>query len=252
MKRKTYQQDLLGLQIELCKLQRHITAKDQRLCILFEGRDTAGKGGTIKRLTMHLPPREVRSIALPKPNERERDSWYFQRYVPHLPAKGEIVLFDRSWYNRAGVEPVMGFCTDDQHQQFLAAVPDFEKMLAKDGIQLIKFWLDIGRQEQAKRLEARRVDPLKTWKLSPMDAEAQQRWDAYSTARNSMLNRTCHQHGPWTIIEATKKRHARLAVIRHVLNQVNYQDRNEDLIQPQGEASQNFTKNMLDDGILHP
>jgi polyphosphate kinase 2 len=251
VKRKAYEKELKLLQIELCKLQRHVAAHDQRLCVIFEGRDTAGKGGSIKRLTMYLPPREVRAIALPKPNERERDSWYFQRYIPHLPAKGEIVLLDRSWYNRAGVEPVMGFCTPAQHKKFLKAVPGVEEMLAKDGIQLIKFWLDINRKEQANRLEARRQDPLKTWKLSPMDAEAQKRWDAYSKARNSMLKATDHKYGGWTVVEASDKRVARLAIIRRVLAQIDYADKDEALVQQRGLTARAFTPAMLRDGSLH-
>ncbi|MBL4595401.1 MAG: polyphosphate kinase 2 [Robiginitomaculum sp.] len=247
MKRKVYEQELYDLHIELCKLQRHVVQSDHRLCVLFEGRDTAGKGGTIKRITANLPPRAVRAIALPKPNERERDSWYFQRYIPHLPVKGEIVLFDRSWYNRAGVEPVMGFCTAEQHQRFLAAAPHVEDMLAQDGIQLIKFWLDIDREEQAKRLESRRVNPLKTWKLSPMDAEAQVRWDAYSAARNTMLSHTSN----WLIVEATNKRKARLAVIRQILAMVPYEGRAEKYAKPDGQIVQTFTKDMLTNGWLH-
>ncbi|PHR62976.1 MAG: polyphosphate kinase 2 [Robiginitomaculum sp.] len=252
MKRKTYENELRSLQIELCKLQRHVVETDARLCVIFEGRDTAGKGGSIKRVTANLPPREVRAIALPKPNERERDSWYFQRYIPHLPAKGEIVLLDRSWYNRAGVEPVMGFCSEEQHQTFLAAVPHMEEILAKDGIKLIKFWLDIDRTEQAERLEARQVDPLKTWKLSPMDAEAQKRWDAYSAARNSMLEQTDHPHGRWTVIEATDKRKARLAIIRQILQSFAYEACDADLIKPRGKTARSFTPDMLQDGGLHP
>ncbi len=251
MKRKKYEQELYGLQIELCKLQRHIAKNDLRLCVIFEGRDTAGKGGSIKRLTQYLPPREVRAVALPKPNERERDSWYFQRYVPHLPAKGEIILFDRSWYNRAGVEPVMGFCSDEQHRQFLLAVPHMEEMLANDGITLVKFWLDINKREQADRLNARKNDPLKTWKLSPMEAEAQKRWDAYSEARNTMLAQTDHKHGHWTVIEATDKRRARLTIIRHVLAQFDYGDRDGKLTRPDSETARTFRPEMLGDGSLH-
>ncbi len=252
MKQKQYEHDLRMLQIELCKMQRHIAEQNQRLCIVFEGRDTAGKGGSIKRIIMHLPPREVRTVALPKPTERERDSWYFQRYIPHLPAKGEIVLFDRSWYNRAGVEPVMGFCNEEQHQNFLNAAPKMEEMLAKDGIHLIKFWLDISRTEQGERLNDRAKDPLKTWKLSPMDAEAQKRWDAYSAARNSMLQRSDHAKGRWSIVNGMKKRTARLAIMRHILQQVEYADCNHDGITPADDTVQYFDPKMIKDGRLHP
>lgn len=252
MKKKKYEKELRDLQIELCKLQRHVADEGLRILVIFEGRDTAGKGGTIKRVAQHLPPREVRSVALPKPNERERESWYFQRYIPHLPAEGEIILFDRSWYNRAGVEPVMGFCTDNEHQAFLNAVPGVEQTLAKDGIHLIKFWLDIDKAEQAERLFARKVDPLKTWKLSPMDAEAQKRWDAYTKARNEMLTRTHHDDGEWVVVEATSKKRARLAVIRHVLSRFDYKGRVDDLATPDPDIARVFHADMIANGTLYP
>lgn len=220
IRRKPYERELRALQIALGALQRRCVQESWRVCVVFEGRDAAGKDGTIKRITENLPPREVRSIALPKPTDRERKAWYFQRYVPHLPVQGEIVLFNRSWYNRAGVEPVMGFCTPEQNEAFLRAAPQFEEMLAEDGIKLIKYWLDITKAEQKKRLDARKTDPLKTWKLSPLDAYAQSRWDAYSAARNAMLRRTDHEDGRWNVVNAGDKRAARLGVMRDLLHRL--------------------------------
>jgi len=249
MDHKAYKRDLRILQIALGALQRRVIKKDWRICVIFEGRDTAGKDGAIKRITENLPPREVRAVALPKPTDRERKAWYFQRYVPHLPIEGEIVLFNRSWYNRAGVEPVMGFCTPEQTEQFLRAAPQFEDMLAEDGITVIKYWLDITREEQKQRLEARKHDPLKQWKLSPLDAYAQSRWDAYSAARNAMLRRTDHDGGRWNVVRAGDKRAARLAIMRDLLTRLapDLADR-----PPLPAMVRPFALKMIEDGTLAP
>lgn len=216
-KKDDYERDLEKLQIELVETQAWAIEKGLKILIVFEGRDTAGKDGAIKRITEFMSPRQTRVVALPKPTERETTQWYFQRYVPHLPAAGETVIFNRSWYNRAGVEPVMGFCTPQQHEQFLHDAPRFEKSLVESGTILIKFWLDISRREQAKRLEERREDPLKRFKVSNLDAEAQARWDAYSAARDTMLEKTRTDAAPWTVVATDDKKSARLNVIRHIL-----------------------------------
>ena len=215
-----YDDVLARLQIALVKTQAWTIAEGRRTLIVLEGRDTAGKDGAIKRLTEFMSPRQTRVVALPKPTEREATQWYFQRYVGHLPAAGETVILNRSWYNRGGVEPVMGFCTPEQHAQFLKDTPRFEKMLADDGIVLIKLWLDISRQEQAKRLAERREDPLKQFKLSSLDAEAEARWDAYSGARNRMLEETDSKAARWTAVATDDKKTARLNIIRHVLRSI--------------------------------
>lgn len=215
-----YDRALEALQIRVVETQAWTIDRGLRTVIVFEGRDSAGKDGAIKRLTEYMSPRQTRVVALPKPTERETSQWYFQRYVPHLPAAGETVLFNRSWYNRAGVEPVMGFCTPEQHEAFLKAVPRFERMLADDGVKLIKLWLDISKGEQAKRLEARVEDPLKRFKVSSLDAEAQARWDAYSAARDRMLEETDSEAAPWTVISTDDKKTARLNIIRHVLRAI--------------------------------
>ena len=216
-----YDDELERLQAAVVDTQAWAIEKGLRVLILFEGRDTAGKDGAIKRLTEYMSPRQTRVVALPKPTERETSQWYFQRYVPHLPAAGETVIFNRSWYNRAGVEPVMGFCTPEQHERFLKDAPRFERMLTDDGIVLIKLWLDITRKEQAKRLEARREDPLKHFKTSPLDKEAQARWDAYSAARDRMLVETDSPHAHWTVIATDDKKAARLNIISHILRRAN-------------------------------
>jgi polyphosphate kinase 2 len=212
-----YDADLERLQIALVQTQAWTIEQGVRTLIVFEGRDTAGKDGAIKRLTEYMSPRQTRVVALPKPTEREASQWYFQRYVGHLPAAGETVILNRSWYNRGGVEPVMGFCTPEQHAQFLKDAPRFERMLTDDGIVLIKLWLDISRSEQAKRLTQRREDPLKRFKLSSLDAEAEARWDAYSGARNRMLEETDSKAARWTAVATDDKKTARLNIIRHVL-----------------------------------
>lgn len=216
-----YDAELIRLQTALVQSQAWAIEQGLRVVMVFEGRDTAGKDGAIKRLTEYMSPRRTRVFALPKPTEREATQWYFQRYVPHMPAAGETAVFNRSWYNRAGVEPVMGFCTPEQHTRFLADAPRFERMLTDDGIVLIKLWLDITKKEQAARLEARREDPLKRFKVSDLDAEAQARWDAYSAARDRMLAETHSAFAPWTVVATNKKKKARLNILRHVLRRLN-------------------------------
>lgn len=217
-----YEVHMYELQKQLVALQAHLAASGERVMIVFEGRDAAGKGGTIKTYLENLNPRYNIIAALPKPNNRESTQWYFQRYVDWFPAGGETVLFDRSWYNRAGVEPVMGFCTPEQTEHFLAEAPEFEKRITRDGIHFFKFWLSIGREMQLKRFHDRRHDPLKVWKLSPIDLEALQKWDAYSAARDVMLTRTDSHHAPWTVIRANDKRRGRIAVIQTVLDRLAY------------------------------
>jgi len=228
--KKTYRKTLHRLQIELVKLQRHFIACDDKILVLLEGRDAAGKDGVIKRIVEHLSPRETRVVALGRPSDRDRGSWYFQRYVPHLPAAQEFVLFNRSWYNRAGVERVMGFCTKEEYEEFMETVVGFEQMVVRSGIRLLKYYLDISHDEQQRRLEARRVDPLKQWKISPIDAEALRKWDAYSVARNSMLARTHSVAAPWTIVRADDKRTARINVIKDVLARLHYGDKDEKVL----------------------
>ncbi|SPB13415.1 putative polyphosphate kinase [Caballeronia novacaledonica] len=222
--RKTYFRELFRLQGELVKLQDWVVNKGHRLVVLFEGRDAAGKGGAIKRITQRLNPRVCRVAALPAPNNRERTQWYFQRYVSHLPAAGEIVLFDRSWYNRAGVERVMNFCSDEEYEEFFRSVPEFEKMLVRSGIQIIKYWFSITDDEQEVRFEARIEDPLKQWKLSPMDLESRRRWEAYTAAKEVMLQRTHIPDAPWWVVQAVDKKRARLNCIHHLLSQVPYHE----------------------------
>jgi polyphosphate kinase 2 len=218
--RHTYFRELFRLQGELVKLQDWVVHKKLKIVVIFEGRDSAGKGGAIKRITQRLNPRVCRVAALPAPNERERTQWYFQRYVTHLPAGGEIVLFDRSWYNRAGVETVMGFCTEDEREEFFRTVPEFEKMLVRSGIVLIKYWFSITDEEQHLRFTMRIKDPIKQWKLSPMDLESRRRWEQYTKAKEAMLERTHIPEARWWIVEAVDKKKARLNCIHHLLSQV--------------------------------
>jgi len=222
--RHAYFRELFTLQRELVKLQDWVQQTRQRVVILFEGRDAAGKGGVIKRITQRLNPRVVRVAALPAPNDRERTQWYFQRYVAHLPAAGEMVLFDRSWYNRAGVERVMGFCTDDEYEEFFRSVPEFERMLARSGIKLIKYWFSITDEEQHMRFLGRIHDPLKQWKLSPMDLESRRLWEEYTKAKEVMLERTHIPEAPWWVVQAVDKKKARLNCIHHLLGQMPYQE----------------------------
>jgi polyphosphate kinase 2 len=224
MKRKAYERELERLEIELVKLQAWIQQEGLKIAVVFEGRDTAGKGGTIKRISYRLNPRVCRVVALGTPTEKEKSQWYFQRYVPHLPSAGEMMLFDRSWYNRAGVEKVMGFCTPEQYDEFMATVNGYELALVRAGVILIKYWLDITDETQEKRFQARIHDPRKGWKLSPMDLYARSKWVDFSKARDAMLARTNSGHAPWHIVDANVKRHARLNVISHLLSQIPYED----------------------------
>src|SRR5512135_2473873 len=221
---KTYNKELRRLQIELVKMHEWVKARGKRLVVIFEGRDAAGKGGTIKRITETLNPRICRVVALGVPTEKEKTQWYFQRYVPHLPAAGEMVLFDRSWYNRAGVERVMGFCTEDEYQEFLRSCPEFEKMLIRSGIVLIKYWFSVSDEEQEQRFQARIDDPTKRWKLSPMDLESRSKWVEYSRAKDTMFAYTDTKQSPWNVVNADDKKRARLNVIAHLLSKIPYQD----------------------------
>lgn len=223
-----YEKELEELQIELLKFQNHVKAKGLKVLILVEGRDAAGKGGTIKRITEHLNPRGARVVALTKPSSIERGQWYFQRYVQHLPSEGDIVIFDRSWYNRAGVEPVMGFCTPDEHKAFLHEVPQFETMLVNSNIMFFKFYFSIAKEEQAKRFKARKTDPLKQFKMSPVDSKAQEMWDQYTIAKYSMLLSSNIPQAPWVIINSDNKKKARINTIKHILSNVNYPKKVED------------------------
>ena len=222
MKRKPYERELRKLQVELCHLQKWVTSKGLRVIILFEGRDAAGKGGTIKALTEKVSPRVFRTIALPAPSDRQKSQLFMQRYIEFFPAAGEIVIFDRSWYNRAGVEYVMGFCTKEQHQRFLELCPEIEKYIVDGGIILIKYWLEAGMEEQEKRFAARIDDPLRQWKLSPMDVESYRRWYDYSKARDLMLKATDSKHTPWYVVRSEDKRRARLNCISHLLKLIPY------------------------------
>ena len=230
MKKKAYKKELYLLQVELVKFQKHVIEKNLQVCIIFEGRDTAGKDGTIKRFTEHLSPREARTVALGKPSDREQSSWYFQRYVPHLPSGGEIVFFNRSWYNRAGVEKVMGFCTKKQHRIFMEEVGSFEQMLTHSDILFFKYYLDISKDEQKRRLDSRRTDPLKQWKISPIDQQAQKYWMEYSESRDEMLSRTSFVYAPWHIIHSDDKKEARINIIKHFLSLNDYPDKDGKLL----------------------
>ena len=222
--RKAYEEELARLDVELVKLQEWVRANGLRVVALFEGRDAAGKGGVIKRIMEPLNPRSARVVALPAPSDRERSQWYFQRYVAHLPSAGEIVLFDRRWYNRAGVERVMGFCTDAEYEEFFRTAPEFERMLIRSGIQLIKYWFSVSDAEQERRFQDRIEDPTKRWKLSPMDLESRTRWVEYSIAKDKMFAHTDTKQSPWFVVEADDKRRARLNVIGHLLSLVPYED----------------------------
>lgn len=248
--KKFYKEELHELQIELVKLQKYIIARGERVLVLFEGRDSGGKDGTIKRIVHHLSPRETRVVALGKPSDRDRTSWYFQRYVPHLPAAEEMVLFNRSWYNRAGVERVMGFCNHAEYEVFMETVPAFEQMLLRAGVHFFKYYLDISKIEQKKRLATRRRDPLKQWKMSPIDAVAQKHWHDYSTARNDMFARTHSQLAPWTIVRADDKKLARLSVIKDLLTHLEYKDKDHNLIRPNPDVVFNYAEAYLDNGMI--
>jgi polyphosphate kinase len=230
--KQQYKDTLKQLQTELVKLQRHFIEKNDKILIILEGRDASGKDGIIKRIAKHLSPRETRVVALSKPSDRDNTAWYFQRYVSHLPLAQELVLFNRSWYNRAGVERVMGFCTETEYEEFMSSVPDFEKMLVHSGIKLFKYYLDISKAEQKRRLDDRKSDPLKQWKSSPIDDLAIKHWKKYTIARNGMLARSHNSIAPWTIVRANDKRHARLNIIKDLLNRLHYSGKDKQLVKP--------------------
>ena len=253
LERQAYFRELLRLQGELVKLQDWVLHNRRKVVILFEGRDAAGKGGVIKRITQRLNPRICRVAALPAPNDRERTQWYFQRYVSHLPAGGEMVLFDRSWYNRAGVERVMGFCSDEEYEEFFRTVPEFEKMLVGSGITLVKYWFSITDEEQHARFLARANDPLKQWKLSPMDFESRRRWEAYTKAKEAMLERTHIPESPWWVVQAVDKKRARLNCIAHLLSQFPYEEIEHPTITlPQRVRNPDYLRHPVPDSIFVP
>jgi len=236
MAKSEYGSNLQNLQIELVKLQRQLIDEERKVLVILEGRDAAGKDGAIKRLVQHMSPRETRVVAPGKPTESEQRSWYFQRYAALLPAPQEFVVFNRSWYNRAGVERVMGFCSHDQYFEFMETVVEFERMVVRSGVEMLKYYLDIDRDEQRERLDARRRDPLAQWKRSQVDESALDQWDAYSAARDRMLVETDHQLAPWTIIKANDKRAARIALLSDILSRVHYETRDADVVQPDREV----------------
>ncbi len=251
--RAVYFKELFRLQKELIKLQDYVVANKLKVAVIFEGRDAAGKGGAIKRVTQRLNPRVCRVVALPAPSEREKTQWYFQRYVPHLPSGGQIVLLDRSWYNRAGVERVMGFCTEEEVEEFFRSVPEFERMLARSGIKLIKYWFSISDEEQHLRFQMRIHDPLKQWKLSPMDLESRRRWEQYTKAKEEMLERTHISEAPWSIINADDKKKARLNCIAHLLKQIPYEEiPREPITLPRREHSPDYTREKLPPELFVP
>ena len=251
--RRQYFRELFRMQGELVKLQEWVVASGHKLVVLFEGRDAAGKGGVIKRITQRLNPRVCRVAALPAPNSRERTQWYFQRYATHLPAAGEIVLFDRSWYNRAGVERVMGFCNDDEYEEFFRSVPEFERMLIRSGIQLIKYWFSITDDEQEFRFRCRIHDPLKQWKLSPMDLESRRRWEDYTKAKEIMFDRTHTADAPWWVVQAVDKKKARLNCIHHLLRQVPYDEVDrEQIILPERVYNQDYHRQPVSSEMFVP
>ncbi|CAG2149313.1 polyphosphate kinase 2 [Cupriavidus numazuensis] len=251
--RQHYFHELFRLQGELVKLQSWVVSTGHKLVVLFEGRDAAGKGGVIKRISQRLNPRVCRVAALPAPNDRERTQWYFQRYVSHLPAAGEIVLFDRSWYNRAGVERVMGFCNDDQYEEFFRSVPEFERMLVRSGIQVVKYWFSISDDEQHLRFLSRIHDPLKQWKLSPMDLESRRRWEDYTRAKEIMLERTHIPEAPWWVVQAVDKKSARLNCIDHLLRQVPYADvESPSVVLPKRERHADYVRMPVPQDMIVP
>jgi polyphosphate kinase len=253
IRRRLYFRELFRLQGELVKLQDWVVTTRHKVVIIFEGRDAAGKGGVIKRITQRLNPRTCRVAALPAPNDRERTQWYFQRYVAHLPAAGEIVLFDRSWYNRAGVERVMGFCDDAQYEEFFRSVPEFEKMLVRSGIQLIKYWFSITDDEQHLRFLSRINDPLKQWKLSPMDLESRRRWEDYTRAKEIMLERTHIRESPWWVVQAIDKKKARLNCIQHLLDQMPYEEtEHAPIVLPERQRHDDYVRHPVPQELFVP
>lgn len=251
--RRMYFQELVRLQRELIKLQDWVVDRGERIVVIFEGRDSAGKGGAIKRITQRLNPRVCRVAALPAPTEREQSQWYFQRYVAHLPAAGEIVLFDRSWYNRVGVERVMGFCTDTQYEEFFQSVPEFERMLVRSGIRLVKYWFSITDDEQHSRFMSRIHDPLKQWKLSPMDLESRRRWEDYTKAKETMFERTHIPEAPWWVVEGNNKKRARLNCIAHLLEQIPYNEVPRDEVElPERKRDDEYYREPIPDDMYVP
>ncbi|MFT7465243.1 MAG: polyphosphate kinase 2 [Pseudohongiellaceae bacterium] len=250
---KVYEKKLAALQGELVKLQEWIRIKGLKVVVIFEGRDAAGKGGTIKRIEHRLNPRVCKVVALGTPTEREQTQWYFQRYVPHLPAAGEMVLFDRSWYNRAGVERVMGFCTEEQHGEFLRACPEFERMLVRSGIQVIKSWFSVSHEEQERRFQRRIHDPMRRWKLSPMDLKSRERWVEYSEARDQMFSHTDIKQAPWHVVQSDQKKRARLNCSSHLLQQIPYEDLTPEPFElPERDLSKSYVRSPWDDQNLVP
>ena len=249
----TYEKELINLQHELMKLQEWVTLKGLKIVVVFEGRDAAGKGGVIKRMTQHLSPRICRVAALPSPTEREKHQWYFQRYVTHLPAAGEIVLFDRSWYNRAGVERVMEFCTDEEYSEFLRSCPEFERMLVRSGIILIKYWFSVSDEEQERRFQNRIKDPLKQWKLSPMDVQSRARWLEYSKAKDEMFAHTDIKQAPWFVVKSDIKKHARLNCIAHFLSMIPYKEiKREKIKLPERHSGAGYVRPPMSDQTFIP
>lgn len=247
-----YKPVLAQLQVELVKLQNHIIQHNKKILIIFEGRDAGGKDGTIKRIIQHLSPREIRVVALGKPSDRESGAWYFQRYTAQLPTQQEMVLFNRSWYNRAGVERVMGFCSDAEYDEFIETVSDFEHMLVRSGIKLLKYYLDISKAEQKQRLKDRQKDPLKQWKISPIDKAAQKNWDQYSETRNIMFARTHHLSAPWTIVRADDKQAARINIIKDMLFRLDYKGKDQGLVLPDTNIVFNYEESYLHNGMIAP
>jgi polyphosphate kinase 2 len=253
IKNSIYEKELFRMQLELVKLQEWIKHAGLKVVVVFEGRDAAGKGGVIKRITQHLNPRICRVVALPAPTEREKTQWYFQRYVPHLPAEGEMVLLDRSWYNRAGVERVMGFCTDEEYNEFLRSCPEFERMLVRSGIILIKYWFSVSDEEQEKRFQSRLEEPHKRWKLSPMDLESRSRWIEYSKAKDRMFAHTDIKQAPWYVVNSDIKKHARLNCIAHLLSMIPYEDLTPEPIElPQREDRSGYVRHPMSDQTFVP
>jgi len=253
IERHKYFKELFRMQAELVKMQEWIVKSGHKLVVIFEGRDAAGKGGVIKRITQRLNPRVCRVAALPAPNNREKTQWYFQRYVPHLPAAGEMVLFDRSWYNRAGVERVMGFCTEEEYQEFFRSVPEFEKMLIRSGIQLVKYWFSISDFEQEFRFQCRVEDPLKHWKLSPMDLESRRRWEQYTEVKEIMFEKTSIPEAPWWVVPGDDKKRARLNCINHLLSQVPYEEVSYDpIVLPPREHHEDYIRHPVPPEMIIP
>jgi polyphosphate kinase 2 len=253
LKKKAYEKKLFELQLELVKLQEWIKHQGLKVVVIFEGRDAAGKGGVIKRITQHLNPRICRIVALPAPTEREKTQWYFKRYVAHLPAAGEMVLFDRSWYNRPNVERVMGFCTEDEYREFLRSCPEFERMLVRSGIILIKYWFSVSDEEQERRFQSRLLEPHKRWKLSPMDLESRKRWVEYSKAKDEMFAHTDIKQAPWYVVNADIKRSARLNCIKHLLSMIPYEDLTpEPIILPKRTSGAGYVRPPMSDQNFVP